>query len=425
MRSRAAVTVVVGGVVIVGLAACRSHTTPFNTKPPDAGVTIALYSAEPGAGYGVVDDRRWVEITGKSILLANVDPGAELESLMIEPADTTLRIGQCMRERMPDLPKKDPLEEYAEQQRNRRAEQLRRRIEVALPPRSSSAPEVVDLPPAPSDRFVPVVKCDVTAKPGRYLVRILYVTKALGFRAQHDIDVRDAQHGAVTSRFAITTPVWQTRAELVLYDGVPGGDRSPVEVARGPATLDGSTAVLATPTRDTASRILRIYAGAVVTSADSTDIMWGHDSSQEIRVWLELDKLRLAPGPVRVHIDLAGEGVRDLDVPQVARQHDDDTPGAPLRLPLWIDESLRGSRLRLVEYNDGASVTERYVFAVANLGEDARSVLVEEPMRSASRRKLDRSWPTKPTVEHNVLRTKLDLKPGRMERTGYTMTYDF
>ena len=59
------------------------------------------------------------------------------------------------------------------------------------------------------------------------------------------------------------------------------------------------------------------------------------------------------------------------------------------------------------------------------MGETEREVLVDEPMRTAARRKLDRAWPKKPTVDHNMLRVKLIVKPGRIERTGYTMTYDF
>src|SRR6185503_1293620 len=124
------------------------------------------------------------------------------------------------------------------------------------------------------------------------------------------------------------------------------------------------------------------------------------------------------------HLDLAGEGLRDLDVVQASRKQD-DAPDAPLRLPLWIDERLRGSRVRLVEYNDGSSITERYMFSVANTGDVEREVFVQEPMRAASRRKLDRAWPKKPTADHNVLRTRLDVKSGGIERTGYTMTYDF
>jgi hypothetical protein len=405
------------------ITACHSHSTPSNWKAPDAGVSIALYDAGGGEGYGVVDDRRWLDISGKSILLANIDPGAELASLVIEPASTALRVGQCVRERMPDIPAKDPLEAYAEQQRQRRAAELRRRIEARLhtPPLIEPAKPQR---PSEEDRFVPVVKCDVDAEPGRYLVRILYVTKALTYRAQHDVDVTDERHARVTSRFAIITPVWQTRADLVLFDGVPGGERSPRQVARGNVTLDGSTTVLDVPAQEVATELMRVYEGAVVTSTDTTDVQWGRDSVQAVWVWLELAKLRLAPGPVRVHLDLPNEGIRDLDVPQASRKQD-DTPGARLRLPLWVDESLRGSRQRLLEYNSGDSIVERYVFSVANLGETARDVVVEEPMRTATRRKLDRAWPKKPTVDHNVLRTKLEVKPGRIERTGYSMAYDF
>jgi hypothetical protein len=407
--------------IVACVAGCHAHSTPSNWKAPDAGVAIALYAAGED-GYGVVDDRRWIDLAGTSMLLANIDPGAELASLVIEPVDAALHVGQCVRERMPDIPPKDPLEEYAERQRERRAAELRRRIEIRL-----RTPPLLDQPkPEPAtneDRFVPVVKCDVKAKPGRYLVRILYVTKALTYRAQHDIDVADDKRARVTSRFAITTPVWQTRAELVLFDGVPGGERSPREVARGQVILDGSTSVLAVPTQDVASQLVRVYEGAVVTSTDTTDVMWGRESVQAIWVWLELAKLRLAPGPVRVHLDLPGEGIRDLDVPQASRKQDDTD--ARLRLPLWVDESMRGARQRMLEYNDGASIAERYVFSVANLGETVREVFVEEPMRTAARRKLDRAWPKKPTVDHNVLRTKLDVKPGRVERTGYSIAYDF
>ena len=124
-------------LTIIALAACHSQSTPSNTKAPDAGVSISLYAAGED-GYGVVDDRRWLDLAGTTMLLANIDPGAELASLVIEPADSALHVGQCVRERMPDLPVKDPLEQYAEQQRQRRAAELRRRIEERLhsPPNS-------------------------------------------------------------------------------------------------------------------------------------------------------------------------------------------------------------------------------------------------------------------------------------------------
>lgn len=406
-------------------AACKPHAPPMNTKPPDAGVSIALY-AKDGDGYGVVDDRRWIDITGKTMMLANIDPGAELASLVIEPASSDLALGACTREQLPSLPAaKDPLADFAREQERRTLEPRRitpRRPVVA--PRPPPEPTPAPPKPVPDDtRFVPVVRCDVAAKPGRYLVRILYVTKALGYRAQHDIELT-GEHAHVTSRFAITTPVWQERAELAIFDGIPGGDRAPQEVARGQVTLDGSTSVLAVPPRDLPAELRRVYEGAVVTTTDSQDVMWGHESVQAVWVWLELAKLRLAPGPVHVHLDLPGEGVRDLDVPQASRKQD-DTPDAPLRLPLWVDEGLRGSRQRMVEYNDGSTLTERYVLAVVNTGEVAREVWVEEPVRKAQRRRLERAWPKKPVIDHDRLRTKLDVKGGHSERTGYTLSYDF
>lgn len=364
------------------LAACRAHAPPNNARPPDAGVSIALYASEHG-GYAVVDDRRMLEITGHSILLSNIDPGAELASLVLEPADPALRIGSCVRERMPETSAEQPV-----------------------------------------DHFVPVVQCAVTAQPGRYLVRILYVTPGLGYRAQHDVDVRTEGRARVASRFAIPTPVWQQDAAVVLYDGVPGGEHAPREVARGPVALDGSVAVLAAPPREVDSRLRRVYEGAVVTSDDSSDPAWGRDSVQAVWVWLELAKLHLAPGPVHVHLELAGEGVHDLDIASASRRQADE-PGAPLRLPLWVDESLRGSRQRILEYNDGAMIVERYLFGVANTGETTREVWIEEPMRRAARRRLDRPWPVRPSARGDVLGTRLVVRPGPFVRAGYSITYDF
>ncbi len=137
-------------------------------------------------------------------------------------------------------------------------------------------------------------------------------------------------------------------------------------------------------------------------------------------MWLELAKLRLAPGPIHVHLEL--DGVRDLDVPMSARKQLD---GDVLRLPLWVDDSLRGSRQRTVELNESGAITERLVLGVANFGDTPREVWIEEHMRAASKRKLDRAWPKKPTAVGDVLRSKLEARPGRIERTGYTLEYEF
>src|SRR5205823_1149301 len=111
------------------------------------------------------------------------------------------------------------------------------------------------------------------------------------------IDVRAVDRATVTTRFAVATPNWNVRADLVLYDGVPGGDRSPREVARGQATLDGATAVFVPPEREIPAQLRRIYDGAVrPLDLPATDAMWGRDSTAQVWMWLELPKLRLAPG---------------------------------------------------------------------------------------------------------------------------------
>ncbi len=377
------------------LAACHAPASPSGARPAGPGLSIAIYASADG-GYAVIDDRRYLEIRGRSIRLPNIDPGAELASLVLEPADPALHVGPCTRERMPGGAATD------------------------------AAPDAAP----PEDHSVPVVACTVTAPPGRYLVRILYVTATLRYRAQHDIDVHgDAGAGEggararVSSRYAIDTPAWQAHADAVLYDGVPGDEHVPREVARGPITLDGSVAVIVPPARNADTRLRRVYEGAVVSSDDSADPAWGRDSVQAVWVWLELADFQLAPGAVRVHLALPGEGIRDLDVAPTSRRRQVE-PGAPLRVPLWIDESLRGSRQRTVEYNDGVVIIERFGFGIANTGDRAREVWIEEPMRHAARRRLARAWPATTSVADAVLRTKLEVRPGAFVRAGYTINYE-
>lgn len=398
-------------VVLWLLAACTAHTTPKNAKAPDAGVTILIY-AKDGAGYSVVDDRRWVDITGTSIMLANIDPGADLASLEIEPVSKALRVSSCRRERLPDIVLTGD---------DITPERLRElhKSKVAYAVRTKPGMNVA-IQPA---RYAPVVHCQVSAPPGRYLVRILYVSATLRYRAQHDVELREPTRATIASRFAIETPPWRTRADVILFDGVPGTDRTPTEVTRSSIDLDGTTAIIAVPERTTAATLHRIYDGALITGEDSRDVMWGHDSTPVVWVWLELAALRLAPGPVHVHLDLAGEGIRDAEV-AAGRRNQEDEANAPLRLPLWIDTDLRGMRSRIVEYNDGEVMTERLVFGVANMGDVAREVLVDEHLRPAKRRKLERGWPKKPVAAPGErLRAKLSVAPGRVARTGYTLSY--
>lgn len=384
-------------LVTLLLAACTAHSTPKNVKPPDAGVTISIYARE-GGGYSVVDDRRWVDLEGSSMLLANIDPGADLASLQIESTTSALRVGSCTRDRLPDT----PFDAHAEK---------------------AASPTVH----GGRGRYAPVVSCEVSASQGKYLVRILYVSKTLRYRAQHDVELRDPARATIASRFAIETPPWRTRADVILFDGVPGSETTPKEITRGSIELDGTTAILAIPERSVTAEVRRIYDGAVLSGDDKRDPMWAHDSVPTVWVWLELAALHLAPGPVHVHVDVPDEGIRDAEVAADKREQADDAK-APLRLPLWIDTDLRGMRTRIVEINDGGSLAERIVLGVANMGEVPREVFADEHLRPAKRRRIDRAWPKKPpptTAPNEVLRAKLSIAPGRVARAGYTLSYEF
>lgn len=414
--------------VALALVACHPHGPPKNVKAREAGVSIAVYERD-GAGYSVIDDRRWIELgTQTSILLSNIDPGADLASLVLEPSSSALHVGSCTRERLPEPTVVDNLEAYSKKQMEIQAQLDRERRIRAIrgepmpppppPPRTGLSDE-----PA---RYIPVVRCEVAGPPGKYLVRMLYVSTTLRYRAQHDVELSaDGTKATVISRFALETPSWRQRAEVVLFDGVPGGEHPPTEVTRGNVELDGTVAILAIAPKQTTAEIRRVYDGALLNGEDETDPLWGRESQQSIWVWLELGALKLAPGPIHIHLE-ESDGPRDVDVPATSRKQEDE-PNAPLRLPLWTDDELRPSRTRTTEYSDGNDLTERYVFSIGNTGDVARDVYIEEHLRPAKKRKIEHPWPKKSTTAapHDVLRTKLEVKPGTVIRAGYTMTYSF
>ncbi len=399
---------------------CGSRTTPSNAKPPEAGISIALYRSG-GTGYGVVDDRRWVEISGSTILLGNIDPGASLASLVLETS-SDVRIGPCTRERLPDADDvpRSPLDAATQQRRLELARAQARAREYE--PRRYRRPVPVRPEPAaqPSEKFAPIVQCDVAGAPGKYLVRILYVSSTLSYRVQHDIEVRDATKATIESRFAFQTPHWRERAEVVLFDGLPGGVEPPREITRGPATLDGGTSVLIVASREVPALLRRIFEGA---SFDVEDESYELDFTS---VWatLEIPNVRLVPGPIRAHVELDGED-RWIDIPMKradpkAKPDDDE----PFRVKLWIDSALRGARQRVMVENDGIRQIEVVTLTMSNTGDTVREVWLEEHARPAKRRQIDRPWPKKPSASGNTIRNKVVVKPGRVERVGYTILYE-
>jgi len=393
-------------LVLAALAGCGPRAVDHVATPAE-GIAIALYGKGDGQAYSVIDDRRWIEIAdGKPLVLDNIEPGATLPSLMIEPlGGAAIQVGACMRERVavprPDKPAdKKP--------RN-------------TPPPPKVTPKLPDV----DDKLATTLRCDAHGRPGRYLVRVLYVSTTLGYRAEHEVSVTASDRASITSRYAIASPAWnRAHADVTLYDGIPGGERPPTLVARGAIALDGSTSVISVAPRQVPARLRRVYDGAVAPAADAsaTDPNWGTQSVASVWLWLELPGVQLASGAFRVHVELAVEGGRrDSEVPSSARQQSD----AGVRIPLWIDPDLRGYRQKTLFPGDATGLTERLVLSVANTGTVTREVWIEEHLRPARRRVIKGAFPKKPALRGDLLRNHVDIKPAKVERVGYVVEYDF
>lgn len=399
--------------VLLLAAACRHPRPTERIATPGAGISMAVYQSA-GKSYTVVDDRRFVEIRGGLLLLDHVDPGAALPSLVIEPLGASrLIVGQCDRDSETHaLSTDDALERYGAWQA-RRAQRL------------EDGDVSVDAEPGPDNSLTvisSVVRCSASGPSGKQLVRVLYVSSQLGYRAQHDIKMVTSDRAIVSTRFAIGTPAWSGRADVRLYEGLPGADKPPVELARGTLTLDGSIAVLGAPPREVVARTRRVFDGAIRNGVgDANDPAWGRDSVHAVWVWLELDGATLSPGPTHAYLELPGEPQREIDVPSAGRE--DTTAGT--RLPLWIDDQLRGIRKRSVTGSDGSSLADRFTVSVSNLGTESREVWIEERLRPAKRRTITTGWPTKPALGADVARTKVTVKPGGTERVRYVIAYVF
>ena len=312
--------------LVAGLGCRPPHPAPVAAVPSE-GISIAVYAGK-GRSYAVVDDRRTVEVTGRTILLDRIEPGAALATLLIEPlgpAGAALAIDQCARERLAVGPG------------------------PAAAPRPGSAARSPAVP-VPASVPSPLVACAVTGRPGRYLVRVHHVAASIGFRTQHEIAMTAPDRATVSTRFVVSAPAWGGRAEVVLHDGAPGAGEPPRVLARGTITLDGGAAVIALPPRDVPARLVHVYDGMTRGSiADRTDAAWGRESHRDVRAMLELDDAQLLPAPAYVRI-AAGDDVHELrtayapDAPSPAEDAAPPAslarsapPAAPRRLALWIE----------------------------------------------------------------------------------------
>ncbi len=369
----------------MALAACRTPPPAEISATPSAGISIALYQLGDQA-YSVVDDRRRVEVANGVLVLDDLDPGATLATLLIEPlAGSTIVVGACSRD-IADVPPAAP----------------------ATPP--AAKPVVV----------TSAVRCAVKGPAGKHLVRVLYVSNTLSYRAQHDITMTAAEHVMLTTRYAIETPAWGGTASVTLFDGMPGREQAPVEIARGQIVLDGATAILTTPARAVDGRLRRVYSGEMSNGAGDDDAVT--DSINAVWVWLELQLPRLAPGPVHANVRLVDEDEHDVDVPAAGREQGTRS----LRLPLWIDPTLRGSKVRRRVGREGADLAEWYAIAVTNTGTQPREVWIEQRTQDGARRRLvTYGQPSKPTLGKTRARTKVIVPPQESARVAFTITYTF
>jgi hypothetical protein len=407
--------------------ACRADVREPAAVTPAEGLAIAIYS-NGERGYGVVDDRRTIEVAGDTVFLDRIDPASALQSLVIEPLGSDpIRIISCVRERIDDSAAALAQLTQARGERRRRvivlsdvhgnptADRFHFEDTDAMEPAIRPSPSVLS----------PIVRCRVNARAGKHLVRVMHVTSTLTFATQHDLTMTAADRAHVTTRFAIATPTWRSRATVTLFDGVPGDKTPPAELARAPIVLDGSTAIITSPSRDLPARLRSVYDGTKLDDSDDvkpSDIVWGRESRNQVWVWLELSdaSARLPRGPLRVHLELPDPPIRDVAIAADLRAQ---TP-EHTRYPLYVDHDLLGTRERTIERADGVMITDRIALAVANLGAQPREVWVEERLRTARRRSLVQAWPSRPTFSKDIARTKLTIAPGKTQRLGFTIDYE-
>jgi hypothetical protein len=396
-------------LVVGALApACARWAATPPVQAVQDGISIALYASPasaadgPGGGYAMIDDRRWIDVDGDAIVLDRIAPEVALESLVIEPlAGGSLVIGACLRQRVGPDP-------------------------------ADGDVRAADHGPV----LAPMLRCAVHARRGRYLVRVLYVSHALGHRAQHDVAMTTPDRAIVVSRYAIATPAWRTRGTVAVWSGTPGTEHPPRELARGVVMLDGSTAVIAVPPRVISGELRRIYEGAAraADGSDPRERQWRHESHPAVWVWLELRDARAESlaGAVHVHVELPGEPARDIEVPPFARR----TIAAGLGLPLWIDPQLHGRRDLRTDSPDDGALTDRFAVSVANADRGPREVWIEEPLRPVRRRLIVRAWPGEPSVvsrggqgdgagaPRESLRLRLTVPAGKVARGGFEIHYE-
>jgi hypothetical protein len=405
--------------VMLALGACHAAAPPpAPAVPTDEAIAILLYDHDGEPRYAVVEDRRWLDVTGPELAIDRVDPAAQLASLTVEPLGAPLAIGACVRDRLPVLP----------------APALRTPAAPASPSDAfdtGEVPIVAPPPDKPSDKptgptYPAVLHCAVRAAPGRYLVRVRYVVPGLGFRAVHDLTITAADHATVRSQYTFATPAWQRAAEIRLFDHVPGSDAAAHEIARRTTQLDGTTAVIATPPRDLPARLRWVYAGAAAVTDDAAETSprearWHRPSQTAIWLWLELTGAPpLALGVVHARVAIDAAWAHAVDVPAAAIR---PLAAGGVRFPLWSDPQLQGDRSRR-SHQTRSAMLDQFQISLSNTSGAAREVWFEEDLRPFPRHVVSHSTAQPPAITGDRLRLPITVGAGKLERTRFEIEYE-
>lgn len=388
------------------LAACpgpRVAVVEATVATPAEGTSLAIYRVDARTAFAVIDDRRMVTVTGGSVLLDRIDPAARLPSLVLEPLDgKPFAVTACARERTDHTPA--ALEHLAR----------------ARPPIRPDAPDP-ELPVPPAGVLSPVVRCAVHAPPGQHFIRVVHVAPITGFHAHHEIAFA-GDHATMASQYSFVTPGWSgRRAALTMFDGPPGRETPPRELARGAIVLDGAAAVFANAERRVPARVRVIYDGAVRDpETAATHPAWGRETRRTVHAVLELEDVEVPTGVIDVRIALPDQPTREVVVPANERE----VVGRTLRLGLWVDEALHGARRTTVTSDqrpNGKALRQRFQISVSNRSEHPREIWIEERLRPLKREIVDP--PPGQTVIDHVARLKVTLPPGGTHEIDFSVIY--
>lgn len=410
-----------GGLALLALVACTPKTVDGPVTARE-GLSVAVYTSlvGKGGGYAVVDDRRVIDVTGDSIIIERVAPGATLSSLIVEPlGNSSLRIGECSREALGLPPPVDAVpggegvvggQGYGGELANPADyDETPDALKIRLG-EEAKAPK--DLKPVIDS---PIVRCAVVAGRGKHRVRILYVTPDVTFSAHHDIAMSAPESATVTTRFALPTPDLDMRGDVTLYAGLPGSDEMPVEVGRGDVTLDGSISLFGGPTREVRARLRRMWRSADANEA--REDVYLAQQVRPVRVWLELEG-KLQTGDATLRVDLPYEPA----APQSIGATDIERGANVTRMPVRDDGDLISlHESRPLRARDEAA-RERFSISISNAGPVAREVVIVYALTKGKAHEVESSWPVAPTIERDTAKSRVQVEANSVGRLRYIVS---